>query len=345
MAKEKQVQGMILAAGLGTRLKPFTLHRPKPLLEVLGKPLIYYALVQMHRANVSQIVINTHHLGQQIVDVIGPSFKGIEIHYLHEKNILGTGGALKNAQALLLKNPLTILRINGDTLTDLDFDAFYQFHKTKQAWVTLLLKMVKDPKQAKDTGTDKEDRLRTLVNFVPYKGEKLKQRLFCGTHLIEPEVFKFFPKEDEFSIIDAFYAPLIRDEKPIFGFEQNNFYSDIGTPENLFQANMDILENKIKFASHNFFEDFKEKKPGIWVGKKTRISQDAKIIGPVVIDDEVEIASKAVIGPRVVIGKRVKVGVQSKISSSVVMSDTQIPSNQTIHCSILDCFARESVKL
>ena len=336
MTQAKRPQGMILAAGLGTRLLPLTLSRPKPLMEVMGQPLIEYVLRHMHAANVEQVVINTHYLGQQIVDAVGPAFKGIPLNYIFEKEILGTGGALKNAAQFLQPSGAPTLLMNGDIFIDLDIAELTLAHEQKQAMATLMLKTVANPKLFGAIGTDADEQIRTIVNFVHYQGSALLERMFCGSHFFSPQIWQAFPKAQAFSIIDAFYAPLIRADKRIMGLEQRGYYGDLGTPEILFQVNMDILSGKIKFASHDFFEKFERMKDRVWLGREVKISDSATLIGPVVIDDGAEIQAGAKLGPHAIIGKRCVVGRNAEISASVVMSDTKIAPHQICKQMILD---------
>jgi NDP-sugar pyrophosphorylase family protein len=336
VTQTKRLQGMILAAGLGTRLRPLTLSRPKPLMEVIGQPLINYILRHMHKANVEHIVINTHYLGQQIVNALGPNFQGVPLSYIFEKEILGTGGALKNASELLQPSGSPILLMNGDILIDLNIAEFMLAHEKKQAIATLMLKTVPCPQLFGAIGTDVDDQIRSMVNFIPYQGPPLLERMFCGTHLLSPQIWHAFPFDKVFSIVDAFYAPLIRAQKLIIGLEQRGYYGDLGTTENLFQVNMNILSGEIKFVSYDFFERFERAKEGVWLGREVMISESATLIGPVVIDDGAEIQAGAKIGPYAVIGKRCVIGKNAEIAASVAMSGTKIASHEICQQMILD---------
>ncbi len=348
MTQVKRPQGMILAAGLGTRLRPLTLSRPKPLMEVMGQSLIEYVLRHMHLANVEQVVINTHYLGEKIVNALGPTFHGIPINYIFEREILGTGGALKNAAELLQPSNSPVLLMNGDIFIDLNSAELVSTHENKHAVATLMLKTVVDPQFFGAIGTDTNDQIQTMVNFIDYQGPVLLERMFCGTHFLSPEIWQAFPKVPAFSIIDAFYVPLIRDHQRIMGLEQQGYYGDLGTPETLFQVNMDILSGKIKFGSHDFFQRFQRlpnenSVSSVWVGSDAKISKSATLTGPVVIDDEAEVQAGAKIGPHAIIGKRCVIGKNTEIVSSVMMSDTKISANQTCRQMILD--KEHSVKI
>ncbi|MDA0712588.1 MAG: NDP-sugar synthase [bacterium] len=336
MVKGEQVQGMILAAGFGMRMRPLTLERPKALMEVVGQPLIYYALMHMHAAKVKSIVINTHFLGDQIEKAVGDEFDGIPVHYFHETDILETGGALKNASGILAVDEIPTLLMNADILIDLNFDELWQAQQNDNALAALVLKTVPNPEKFGAIGTNKNDQVKTIVHHVPYDGEKLRERMFCGTHLISPEIFQYFPSKAKFRIIDELYAPLVLAGQIIVGVEQKGYYADIGNPQSLFRVNMAILNQEVKFISHNFFARFTQARPGVWLGKNVQIAKTAKLKGPIVIDDEVIIDEHAEIGPNVIVGKKCVVNQNTQLSNAVVMSRSVLAAGTSLDRVLID---------
>ncbi len=227
---------MILAAGLGVRLRPLTLTKPKPLIELHGKPLIQYTLDYMAQAGVKKIAINTHYLADQIPQVLGDHYKGIPISYLYEPEILGTGGGLKNACEQVLGFDDPIFLMNSDIAVDLDLPGFLAAHEKAQPAATLLLKTVSRPKGFVEIGTDAEGYVRGMIGLVPYAGPQLLERLFCGTHVISPEALSRLPQQKKFGIIDGFYVPLLKAGLEILGVEQVGAYFDLGTLASLQEA-------------------------------------------------------------------------------------------------------------
>lgn len=227
---------MILAAGLGTRLRPLTLKTPKPLIRLHGQYLINYTLEYMARVGVKKIAINTHYLADQIRKALGDNYRGIPIHYLYEPELLGTGGGLKNAcdQVLGYKEPVFLM--NSDIAVDLDLDNFLNQHNQIKPVASLLLKTVSRPEGYVEIGTDQQGFVKTLIGLVPYAGPKLLERLFCGTHLISPEALLQLPNQKAFSIINSFYVPLVKAGLQVLGVEQAGAYFDLGTLESLQKA-------------------------------------------------------------------------------------------------------------
>ncbi|MBH1988639.1 MAG: nucleotidyltransferase family protein [Myxococcaceae bacterium] len=230
------MHGMILAAGLGTRLRPLTSQTPKPLVKLAGRPLITYSLDSLAQAGVQKVAINTHYLAEQIPAALGERYRGMSLHYLYEPDILGTGGGLKNACDQVLGFDRPILLMNSDIALEFDVDAFVQAHETRRPAATLLLKTIDHRPGFVEIGTDAEGWVRGITGKVPYAGPPLFERLFCGTHLISPDALKTLKQDGCFSIIDGFYVPLLKSGASIWGAEQKGAYFDLGTLESLKEA-------------------------------------------------------------------------------------------------------------
>ena len=238
------MKAMILAAGLGTRLRPLTNTIPKPLLPVGGTPLIVWNLLLLKRHGFRQVVINLHHLGPMIEQVLGSGSKfGMRITYSHEPVILGTGGGIKQAEPHFSGEPVLIL--NGDTLVELDLEALYDFHRTRGAAATLVLR--EDSEAARwglvEVG-DKGQILRItgkgLMDFVP-----ATLRMFAGIHILHPQLLREVPKGVASSIIDP-YVRAIEQGEPVLGYDLQGYWSDIGTAERYAQAERDVQAGLIR---------------------------------------------------------------------------------------------------
>jgi len=197
------MKAMILAAGLGTRLRPLTDTTPKPLLPVAGTPMIVWNLLLLKRHGIRDVVINLHHLGTMISQALGDGGAfGMRIVYSHEPVILGTGGGIKQAEPHFNGEPVLIL--NGDTLFELDLGALMRFHREQQAAATLVLR--KDPEAARWGLVEVTDR----AEVVRITGRGLSEptataaRMFAGIHILHPRLLKYLPAGEECSIIDAY---------------------------------------------------------------------------------------------------------------------------------------------
>ena len=227
------MKAMILAAGMGERLQPLTSICPKVLAPVVNKPVIDRILEYLKASGVREIIVNAHHHYQKIVDYLeeGNPF-GMRVKVSIEKDILGTGGGIKNTQNFWGNDPFIV--INGDILTDIDLGDVYEFHLRKNNLVTMVLH---DFPQYNKVRVDKE---MNILSIGP--GKNLKGTLaFTGIHVINPESLSFIPDKKQYNIIDA-YKRLIDLKKPIRGYiATGHRWIDIGTIPDYLRANFYYL--------------------------------------------------------------------------------------------------------
>ncbi|HEX5545689.1 MAG TPA: nucleotidyltransferase family protein [Nitrospira sp.] len=246
------MKAMILAAGLGTRLRPLTNTIPKPLLPVGGTPLIVWNLLLLKRHGLRQVVINLHHLGPMIEQALGTGSKfGIRIIYSYEPIILGTGGGIKQAEPHFSGEPALIL--NGDTLVELDLEALCDFHRARNAAATLVLR--EDAEAARwglvEVGSQGQILRITgkgLADSVP-----VAPRMFAGIHILHPRLLREVPKGTASSIIDPYVRAIERGE-PVLGYDLQGYWSDIGTAERYAQAERDVRAGLIRLEDRQPLE-------------------------------------------------------------------------------------------
>ena len=243
------MKAMILAAGLGTRLRPLTDTIPKPLLPVGGVPLIVWNLLLLRAGGIREVIINLHYLGSKIEETLGDGSRwDMRITYSHEAELLGTGGGLKSAEWFFDGQPFFVM--NGDTLIDLDLQAFLDFHDLQGGVATLVLR---DDPQAAQWGaveTDAQDRiLRINGQGIEERGAKrvVTSRMFAGVHILHPSILDDAPTGKPFSIIDS-YTRAIADGSRLLGFVYAGYWSDIGTVERYTQAERDVEAGLIALA-------------------------------------------------------------------------------------------------
>lgn len=238
---------MILAAGLGTRLRPLTAVTPKPLLPVAGTPMIVWNLLLLKRHGIRDVVINLHHLGEMIQQALGDGTAfGMRLIYSYEPVILGTGGGIKQAEPHFKGEPVLVL--NGDTLFDLDLGAVMAFHREQQAAATLVLRQ--DPDAARWGLVE----VTAQAEVVRITGRGLSgptetsARMFAGIHILHPRLLRYLPVGKECSIIDA-YVKGIQDGERIVGYDFDGFWSDVGTPERYAQVEQDAAAGRLSLAA------------------------------------------------------------------------------------------------
>lgn len=234
------MKAMILAAGLGTRLRPLTNTIPKPLLPVAEMPLIIWNLLLLRAYGIRDVIINLHYLGNMIEEAIGDGSRwDMQVRYSHEPTLLGTGGGLKTAEWFFEQHPFLV--INGDTLIELDVKALVEFHRTHGGVATLVLR--DDPQSAQwgAVESDAQNRIFRINGRGRSQAEltgPLVQRMFAGVHILHPSILHDAPADRPFSIIDTYTNELARGSS-IFGFLHAAYWSDIGTVARYAQAQAD----------------------------------------------------------------------------------------------------------
>jgi len=242
------MKAMILAAGLGTRLKPLTDTRPKALLPLAGKPLLYYIIKKLISEGINQIIINVHHFHELIIDyIIAEKNFGINIVFSMEDTLLDTGGGLKKA-SLFFDDDQPFILHNADVLSEIDLQKMMDYHNKKKSLATVAVRHRKTSRyllfnqknilvgwQSLETGK------RALVGPATHDPQKLS---FMGIHIISPKIFPLLPTEHKFSIINA-YLDLATRKHHIVGYKNDaDFWLDVGRKENLQQAEEYLLSIK-----------------------------------------------------------------------------------------------------
>jgi len=248
------MKALILAAGLGTRLRPYTNHTPKALFTISDRPLLDIIITRLIEAGCEAIIINTHHLHDQIECYIAQQTYAIPVLTRFEPQILGTGGAIKNVEDFWDDHPFMV--INSDIVTTIDFKQVYDFHCRHLHPATLVL--VDDPESnsvACDAGG-------FVVEFIPREKAMIESALsvltFTGIQVLDPEILKSIPAGVPSSSIDT-YARMIAKGKKIKAFiTKDAYWKDIGTAERYKQAVLETLTPRI---FQQVFPDLKFKPP------------------------------------------------------------------------------------
>ncbi len=227
---------MILAAGLGTRLKPFTDHHPKALAQVNGKSLLQRNILYLQQQGIFDVVVNVHHFADQIIDVLEENQGwGSRFEISDERNaVLETGGGLLHARPLLEGEDYFVV-MNADVLTDLDMKAMMQAHEASGAISTLA---VTNRSSSRHFLFNAAGRLcgwgnaATGEQKIKIEAPGLQPKAFSGIHLMHPAIFNHIHREGKFSIVDAYLD--MAAGQPIYGFDHSNGkFIDVGKPESI----------------------------------------------------------------------------------------------------------------
>lgn len=294
------MQAMILAAGFGTRLHPYTQYRPKPLFPVLNKPLLQCTIEMLRRYGAETVVVNCHHLGEQIVKAVA-DIEGVIVQ--QEEIILGTGGGVRRARKNLTDEPL--LLTNGDIYHSIDLAQLYQAHLRSGMAVTLAM----------------HDYPR--FNTVDVRGNEIcgfgtgeincTKKAFTGIHVINPEVLDRIVDQEYSCIIDL-YRSLLKDQIKINVYDTTGcFWTDMGTVADYLALNRDILAQEAY------------RLPELGISQKENQHRGSNVF----VDSSASIEGWAVLGDNV------QVGLNASLKNVVVWDNVVIPENAVFSDTII----------
>jgi NDP-sugar pyrophosphorylase family protein len=248
------MKAMVLAAGLGTRLRPLTNDRPKALVEVGGRTLLEIALARLRDFGIRDVIINVHHYADMVIDRVKAAGKfGMHVEFSREDILLDTGGGLKKAAWFLGGNSGAqedpFILHNVDVISTIDLQRMVEVHKESQALATLA---VQERKSSRYLLFDEQAQLcgRRLVKEekteLVRQPRQMTELAFSGIHVISPRIFPLLTEEGVFSIVPAYLRLAARGEK-IMAFRADEYYwRDLGKPENIRQAELDIKANLVR---------------------------------------------------------------------------------------------------
>ena len=233
------MKALVLAAGLGERARPLTEKTPKPMLEVGGRPLIHYPLAMLRRAGITQVAINVHHLAGVIQRGLRDgSSLGIEITYLPEPTLTGTGGPLNALRGFF--GDETFALANSDSILDLDLAAMIAFHRDRGAIATIGLFKPTDGRDYEHIEVDGDGRIRRMrliktrnpLAYTDYEpsgveGSSLAWYMYPGITLMEPAIFDLIPKTPPWALFTGLLGPMVANRLPVFGYVHRGFFRTV----------------------------------------------------------------------------------------------------------------------
>ncbi len=238
------MKALILAAGLGTRLKPLTDHQPKVIIKVGSKPILEHLINLCRHHQIKDIILSTHYLSDQIINYFQDGKQaGVHINYSHETIRLGGAGAMKLAEPLLKDDDFIVL--NGDVLTNVNLTEMISFRRRQQGLATFL---VHDTDHPFDSDlVEYNDHFKILRFFRPQPGDKFKPLSKTGTHIFKPAVLNFIPPQQEFSLEKQLIPKLLAANQPLYAYFSDCYSKDMGTLERLAQVRKDYQDGKTSF--------------------------------------------------------------------------------------------------
>src|ERR1044072_8953041 len=231
------MQALILAGGKGTRLRPLTMHTPKPIVPIAGAPFLLYQLDLLKRADVRDVILSLSYQPHKIEDKLGDGTDyNVRISYTVEASPLGTAGAYRNAAGLIRE---TTVIFHGDVLTDIDMNEVIRLHRQRDAAATIVLTPVANPTAYGLVETDSEDHVRRFLE-KPKPEEVTCDTINAGIYILEPRVLDYIPEGGPF-MFEYGVVPHLRERRePFYAYTWRGYWRDIGTASSYLQANMDV---------------------------------------------------------------------------------------------------------
>jgi NDP-sugar pyrophosphorylase family protein len=318
---------MILAGGLSTRLYPLTKQVPKPLVPVIGEPNAAHLIRYLKSYGFDEIAINVFYLPQMIVEALGDGSKfGVHLEYLHEKELLGSAGAVEQMKAYLSGGPFVV--VGCDDLTDLPLDKLLEFHKSKNAIATIGLVEREEVDQYGVVVTDESGKI-TGFQEKPAKGTERSKLVNTGIYAFSPEIFDHIPSGVFYDFGKNVFPSLQEAGEAFYGFDARSAYwCDIGTPGEYRRATNDVLNGIFTVPGELAL------KGNVFISPSARVANDAQIVGPSVVGDNVEVASGARI-ERSIIWQGSRIGANAVVRDSIVGMSYSVEPGTTVSSTIV----------
>jgi mannose-1-phosphate guanylyltransferase len=325
------MRAMVLAAGLGTRLRPITYAMPKPMVPVLNRPVMEHILLLLGRHGFEQTIANLHWFPDLIEDHFGDGSRlGVELAYSREEQLLGTSGGVRNAAGFLGDS---FLVISGDALTDIDLTAMREFHESHDGIATLATKRVEDTSQFGVAITGADGRIQGFQE-KPDPAEALSDLANCGIYMFRSEIFDFFPApgtseaagpDDPEGFADwamDVFPRLLEGDVPFYSHEIEAYWNDIGNLEELRESTIDGLTGAVEIERGG------ELVEGYRSG--TAAVDEGDLKGPVLLGAGCEIGDDVRIDGPAVIGDGARVGAGSRLREVIALPGAEIPAGSVL---------------
>jgi mannose-1-phosphate guanylyltransferase / phosphomannomutase len=310
------MKAVVMAGGAGSRLRPLTINRPKPMVPLVNKPVIAHIMDLLKRHGITEVVVTLQYMADAVQDYFGDgSSLGMDIKYSVEEVPLGTAGSVKNAQQYL-DEPFVV--ISGDAATDFDLSAIIAQHKERKAAATITLYRVPNPLEYGVVIIGEDGRIREFLE-KPSWGQVISDTVNTGIYVLEPDVLDHFQPGQVFDFSKDLFPLLMSKGAPLYGSVAEGYWCDIGTIQEYMRASNDILQGRVHMDPLG-----QQIGGGIWCGDGVEIAPDAQLYGPIYLGTGVKIKGGVIIqGPSVIRAYTV-VDNRASIDRSIVWRNTYI---------------------
>jgi mannose-1-phosphate guanylyltransferase len=305
------MRAMVLAAGLGTRLRPLTYEITKPMVPVLDRPVMEHIVELLEKHGFDDVIANLHYFPETISDYFGE-----RLSYRVEEELLGTAGGVRACADFFGEDDFLV--ISGDALTDIDLGALAQRHRDSGGIATLAVKKVSDTREYGVVLHDREGRI-TGFQEKPSPEEALSDLGNCGIYVFSPRIFDYFPQSPFVDWAQDVFPVLLENDVPFHIHEVREYWNDVGSLGELRQGTFDALRGELRLQVEG-----EEIRPGVIVVGDSPLGEDTEVDGQVWIGRDVRIGSGVrLMGPTVV-GDGAIIGDGAQLRESIVFPGTNV---------------------
>src|SRR3954471_2918678 len=320
------MKAILLAGGKGTRLRPLTIHTPKPIVPIFDRPFLHYQLDLLKQVpEIDEVILSLNYQPRRIEEIFGDGAdSGLAIRYVVEPAPLGTGGAIRYAGETLRES---VVVFNGDVLTQVDLAAVIGLHRERGAKATIVLTPVDNPSAYGLVETDPSGNIQRFLE-KPKADEITCDTINAGIYILEPETFDRIPKDTAWSIERSFFPSLIDRGETFMAYIYGGYWIDIGTPAKYLQVHRDIMDGRYAAPPFNGTSS-------AWISPDARVDAGAEVHGPCFIDEGSVVKAGARILPYSVIGRQTHVEEGATVDGSIIWPNGWIGPEALLKGSIL----------
>jgi NDP-sugar pyrophosphorylase family protein len=321
------MKAILLAGGKGTRLRPLTVHTPKPIVPIFNQPFLYYQLDLLRQVpEIDEAILSLNYQPRRIEEIFGEGDGlGLRLRYVVEPVPLGTGGAIRYAGDQLTES---VVVFNGDVLTQVDLNAVLRLHRERKAKATIVLTPVENPRAYGLVETDGDGNVLRFLE-KPGEDEITCNTINAGIYVLEPETFDRIPKDTAWSIERSFFPSLIDRKETFVAYIYDGYWIDIGTPAKYMQVHRDIMDRR--YAAPPFAGADRN----AWVAQGARVEDGAELHGPCFVDEGVVVKSGARVLPYSVLGRHTHVDEGAVVDGAIVWPNGWIGREAVVQGAIL----------
>jgi len=322
---EASLQAVILVGGEGTRLRPLTYETPKPMVPLFGVPFLERTIVRLREAGVDEVILAAGYLPQAIIDHFGDGSKvGLRVTYVLEEAPLGTAGALRNVADRLTGS---FFVLNGDVLTSLDLRAMLAYHQENGGEGVIHAIRVDDPSAFGCLVHDGTGRIARFVEKPP-RDEAPTDEINAGTYLLERSVLDRIPSGRAVSIERETFPELLAAGGRLYAYTTDDYWLDVGRPEQYVQAHSDVLDGKLVLPSSHHAAS-----GTVFAAASPRTPSN--LHPPVFVGEGVAIDPTAIVGPYAVVGDGCRIGPGAHVRNSILWDGVEIDAEARVSDAIL----------